>query len=47
MGKFGQDGDGVFKLLDDGRVLRVQQRMFNSTMTVSSSQEDQGWLEAW
>jgi hypothetical protein len=47
MKQFGRDGNGVFKLLDDGRVLRVSQRMFNSQITLLSSQEDDGWSDGW
>ncbi|HEY1897035.1 MAG TPA: hypothetical protein VGG62_12210 [Terracidiphilus sp.] len=44
---FGKDDLGLFKLLDDGRVLRVAKRMFNSQLTLSSSQHDQGWSDGW
>lgn len=47
MSDYGQDDNGVFKRLPDGRVLRVQERMFNSLLTVSSSQQDQGWSDGW
>ena len=43
----GQDDNGVFKRLEDGRVLRLDPRLFNTLLTVSRSQEDYGWLEGW
>lgn len=47
MSDFGQDGNGIYKRLPDGRVLRVNERMFNTILTLSSSQQDPGWLEGW
>jgi hypothetical protein len=47
MKQFGQDENGVFKRLADGRVLRVEQRMFNSQITLSSSREDPTWSDGW
>jgi hypothetical protein len=44
---FGQDQNGPFKPLADGRVLRIQERMFNSILTLSSSQRDHGWSHGW
>ena len=45
--KFGSDALGNFKLLDDGRVLRVQQRMFNTLLTLSPSQGSMTWEHGW
>jgi hypothetical protein len=45
--KFGQDGNGVFKRLEDGRVLRVHERMFNTLVTVSPSLESLYWSDGW
>lgn len=47
MSNFGQDENGVFKRLPDGRVLRVDRRMYNTILTLSSSQEDPGWSDGW
>lgn len=44
---FGQDENGAYKILPDGRVLRVAERMFNSILTLSRSQSDQGWEHGW
>jgi hypothetical protein len=44
---FGQDQNGLYKTLDDGRVLRVTKRLYNSILTLSSSLEDQGWRDGW
>jgi len=44
---FAQDENGLFKPLADGRVLRVQERMFNTILTLSASQQDQGWSHGW
>lgn len=44
---FGQDANGLYKPLPDGRVLRVNTRMFNTILTLSSSLQDQGWLDGW
>jgi len=44
---FGYDINGIYRKLDDGRVLRVNKRAFNTLLTVSSSQEDQGWRDGW
>lgn len=41
-----QDGN-LTKKLKDGRVLRVQERMFNTIMTLSNSIEDPGWTDGW
>jgi hypothetical protein len=43
----GQDANGVYKLLDDGRVLRIRKRLYNTLLSLSSSQQDQGWSEGW
>jgi hypothetical protein len=44
---FGQDQNGIFKPLPDGRVLRVTKRTFNTILTLSSSQQDDGWKDGW
>ena len=44
---FGQDENGIFKPLPDGRVLRVTKRPFNTMLTLSDSQQDQGWRDGW
>lgn len=44
---FGQDENGIFKPLRDGRVLRVNKRAFNTILTLSTSQRDQGWSDGW
>jgi hypothetical protein len=44
---FGNDALGAYKLLPDGRVLRVQERMYNSMLTLSSSRTDDGWSHGW
>lgn len=47
IGSFGQDENGTFKRLRDGRVLRVVEQLFNAKILLSSSQEDQGWSDGW
>jgi hypothetical protein len=45
---FGQDENGLFKLLDDGRVLRVAVRTFGKCLlTVSESVDSPGWEHGW
>ena len=44
---FSHDENGTFKPLPDGRVLRVEERMYNSQLTLSRSQQDQGWEHGW
>jgi hypothetical protein len=44
---FGTDGNGVYKNLPDGRVLRVREQLFNTLLTLSSSQEAQSWDDGW
>lgn len=44
---FGQDENGVYKTLADGRVLRVRERMFNTLLTVSASQQAPCWEHGW
>jgi hypothetical protein len=46
-GKFGQDESGVFKRLDDGRVVRLNKRLFNTLLTVSPSLESLWWSDGW
>lgn len=47
MVQFGQDADGLYKMLDDGRVMRITPRIENTLLTISSSLSDQGWLHGW
>lgn len=47
MSDFGQDENGLYKKLQDGRVLRVTERMYNTIVTLSSSQEAWGWEHGW
>lgn len=47
MRTFDQDENGVFKRLPDGRVLRVRRQIDNTILTLSSSQQDQGWSDGW
>lgn len=47
MSQFGQDANGSFKILSDGRALRFRRQMYNSLVTLSSSKEDQGWSDGW
>jgi hypothetical protein len=47
MGQFGQDEIGLYKTLPDGRVLRVAKQLFNAKLTLSNSQQDQGWEQGW
>lgn len=44
---FGQDANGVYKTLDDGRVLRVEERMFNALLTLSASVASMTWEDGW
>lgn len=44
---YGQDENGIYKPLPDGRVLRVRAQMYNTLLTLSSSQQDQGWEHGW
>jgi hypothetical protein len=44
---FGQDDNGIYKRLPDGRCLRVRKQMFNTILTLSRSVEDQGWEHGW
>lgn len=43
----GNDENGVFKRLEDGRVLRIAQRMFNTILTLSSNQAAEVWTDGW
>lgn len=43
----GKDENGTYRVLDDGRALRVEKRMCNSLLTLSSSQRDPGWSDGW
>ena len=45
--QFGQDENGPYKVLPDGRVLRLHERLFNTLLTVSRSQQDHGWAHGW
>jgi hypothetical protein len=44
---FGQDEIGLYKTLPDGRVLRITKRIFNTLLTLSSSQQDPSWEHGW
>lgn len=44
---FGYDDNGLFRLLPDGRVLRVHKEIYNYRITLSESREDQGWSHGW
>lgn len=44
---FGQDANGAYKLLDDGRALRVHGRMFNTLLTLSRSLDAPTWEHGW
>jgi hypothetical protein len=44
---FGHDQNGLYKVLEDGQVLRIAERLFNTMLTLSNSLEDPGWLEGW
>jgi hypothetical protein len=43
----GVDGKGMYKLLPDGRVLRVERQIYNTILTLSESQKADGWEEGW
>ena len=43
----GEDSNGVYKLLDDGRVLRVTKRLYNTILTLSKSLDDPTWEHGW
>jgi hypothetical protein len=42
-----QDRIGLCKLLDDGRVLRIQERMHTVMLKLCESQASPTWLERW
>jgi len=46
-GTFGNDGIGGYKLLKDGRVLRIQARLFNTLLTLSRSVDSLTWEHGW
>jgi hypothetical protein len=45
--RFGEDENGAYKLLPDGRVLRAKRQMFNAILTLSASYRAMTWLEGW
>lgn len=47
MSQFGQDENGLFKPLPDGRVLRVKEQLFNTILTLSPSQQSPTWDDGW
>lgn len=47
MSDFGHDEIGFYKQLEDGRVLRVEKRMFNSLLTLSDSRAALTWEHGW
>lgn len=44
---FGYDQNGIYKLLPDGRVLRIQTQLYNTMLTLSDSLQDSTWRDAW
>ena len=44
---FGQDENGLYKMLPDGRVLRVRKQVYNTILTLSRSKGDPGWEHGW
>jgi len=44
---FGQDENGIFKRLEDGRVLRLDRRPHNTLLTLSPSEHSPTWDEGW
>ena len=47
MSHFGQDDNGIFKPLRDGRVLRVRKQLYNTILTLSDSQQEEAWRDGW
>ena len=45
--RFGEDGSGAYKRLEDGRVLRLNKRLYNTLLTVSPSVESLVWDDGW
>lgn len=45
--RYGVDESGAYKRLEDGRVLRVHERMFNTLLTVSRTLESPFWDDGW
>lgn len=45
--RFGYDATGLYKRLPDGRVLRVSKRLFNTSITLSASQQEHWWSDQW
>jgi len=42
------DDDGaMIKILDDGRVLRLVRRMYNTLLTISESVDAKTWIDGW
>ena len=46
-GRYGRDENGYFRVLLDGRVLRVRAQFYNAILTLSSSFDDYGWSNGW
>lgn len=47
MSDYGYDESGVYRVLPDGRALRLDPRMFNTLLTLSRSVESWGWEHGW
>ncbi|HEX4545735.1 MAG TPA: hypothetical protein VH110_05205 [Candidatus Acidoferrum sp.] len=45
--RFGEDENGAYKLLPDGRVLRAKRQIFNAILTLSKSRAEMTWREGW
>jgi hypothetical protein len=47
MSKFGENENGAYKELSDGRVLYAREQIYNSIITLSESLRDPCWSNAW
>ena len=48
MSDYGYDESGVYRVLPDGRALRVSKQFFNTILTLSQfGVEDYGWSDGW
>ena len=41
------DNGGVMKILDDGRVLQVHKRMYNTLLIISENKDAKTWIDGW